>query len=394
MIEGKGFEFDVRRLYELSDDHHDVLTPLDLGNQLVSDIPSLDGSILVINNLEFLYILRERGIDMANVSYATVCEMKSAVAQKLGIDKSRIIRYNYDKLDEFPTKMKFDVIISNPPYQDGSGQGNNQKLWQLFAQLADNMVKEDGFVSYITPTSWKSPASRVNIVRSLFEENDLQWVTFDVSKYFGGVGSQFSAWMYQKRKNTGKTRIGNNIIDFSKSPYLPEGNNDIVGIHKKVIFDWEGDRLHISRHGLICSSKLKNQPDLVSEEKTNIHQYEYHHTNTKNLWGSKKGNDFDNPKVIFTMSGNAIPVIDYGYKGSSATSRYILAESIEDAKSYHSMMNSKLYQWILSTGKWGGFVNDGVLRMLPKLDTSKIWTNEEIYKHFNLTDEEIQLIEK
>ena len=37
--------------------------------------------------------------------------------------------------------------------------------------------------------------------------------------------------------------------------------------------------------------------------------------------------------------------------------------------------------------------NGKVFSMLPKLDQTKSWTDEEIYKFFNLTDTEIEIIE-
>ena len=56
-------------------------------------------------------------------------------------------------------------------------------------------------------------------------------------------------------------------------------------------------------------------------------------------------------------------------------------------------MNSNLYRYIVTTAKWSGFLNGKVFSMLPKLDQTKSWTDEEIYKFFNLTDTEIEIIE-
>jgi len=36
----------------------------------------------------------------------------------------------------------------------------------------------------------------------------------------------------------------------------------------------------------------------------------------------------------------------------------------------------------------------GKLRWIPAVDLSRSWTDEELYKHFNLTEEEIKLIEE
>ena len=55
-------------------------------------------------------------------------------------------------------------------------------------------------------------------------------------------------------------------------------------------------------------------------------------------------------------------------------------------------MVGKLYQFIVTTGKWSGFLNGKVIESLPKLPNKK-WTNATLYKQFNLTQDEINVIE-
>ena len=43
--------------------------------------------------------------------------------------------------------------------------------------------------------------------------------------------------------------------------------------------------------------------------------------------------------------------------------------------------------------RYTGFNSLGVLKQLPILDFSHNWSNEELYKYFNLTNEEINYIE-
>lgn len=69
----------------------------------------------------------------------------------------------------------------------------------------------------------------------------------------------------------------------------------------------------------------------------------------------------------------------------------IEVDNEEIGKNIINTYSRKLFEWYIKNEKSGGF-NTGIFK-LPKLDSSKSWTDEELYQHFNLTPEEIQLIE-
>lgn len=56
-------------------------------------------------------------------------------------------------------KMQFDVVIGNPPYQaDNARSGMGSKtLWDKFITLGISLLKKDGILSMITPSTWRGP---------------------------------------------------------------------------------------------------------------------------------------------------------------------------------------------------------------------------------------------
>lgn len=70
----------------------------------------------------------------------------------------------------------------------------------------------------------------------------------------------------------------------------------------------------------------------------------------------------------------------------------LLVNNEIEGKKVIDIYSSNLFKWYINNEKSGGF-NTGIFK-LPKIDFNKNWSNKELYEYFNLTQEEIELIEK
>jgi hypothetical protein len=288
---------------------------------------------------------------------------------------------------ELEFDMKFDVIVGNPPYQGSNDKGTKQpkshNLWSKFVDKGVDILEDDGFVAFVTPDSWMSPNSQV---LKMFKENSLLWVDTEVGKYFT-VGSSFTAWIMQKNKNTSTATIDNLVVDLTKLQYLPRNFAKTFPIHDKVI-NSNNPKLDIL-FDTSCHSdhKLKN----LSDTQDATYKYKTFHTNAQTKFSKKQSKDFAKSKIVWTTSGYFKPFFSAGNLGTTEVCHYILAND-EEAKNILSYLDSKLYKFIVNTGKWSGFLNGKVLSSLPKL-ANKVWTDKELYAHFSLAQEEIDYIE-
>ena len=100
-----------------------------------------------------------------------------------------------------------------------------------------------------------------------------------------------------------------------------------------------------------------------------------------------------------------ISYTSYGYKYDSIESNFPTSRvtvgidcsdrTIDEVKSIESLFQSKLYKFLwIAYGATDAGSFGWILRSMPKLPLSKIYNNNEIYKHFNLTQEEIHYIEE
>lgn len=302
----------------------------------------------------------------------------------------------YDKdFLQFNDSMKFDVVIGNPPYQSQpSGNGTQPKahnLWTKFSTYGFSLLHSGGIINFVTPSSWGSPS---NPVFKLFKSDlcNLIYVNLDTRKFFPNVGSTFSYWSAQNSNQKSNVDLNGLNIDKSKLNYVPDNPTlETINIHSKVCWNttnklnWKWDTT--SNH----STPGKKQ--LWKKEKSSEYPYEVFHTNAQTFFSKVKNTDHNSKKIYLTLSGYYTPTLSTSPISTSEIVMYLTGESEDELNNILSYVQSKIYKFIALTGKWSGYLNKQVILGLPDLGRSKKWTDVELYQYFNLTEEEINLIE-
>jgi hypothetical protein len=294
---------------------------------------------------------------------------------------------------------KFDVIVANPPYNDEHNSGN--ALWSQFIMKTDSMLVEDGYSAYIVPGRWVLPGVNINKNKVriwdeiISKKNTIVINHGECSDHFQNVGSDadyFSYFVYANKENTGSTvlinRKGCFTIDTSKLNWLPYKNaNDLsISIVSKInsktteVFNlaWKYEQrkktLEDSGEYPIFTGRDNNLNPII--------KYSDEQCSMQSL-----------PKIIFKLGRflNYDRRLYIDYKGEVGfNSAYVI--SIKENENY-DYLYSKLYRFLGQCLFNGSEITADGYRALPKLDPSKEWSDTELYKHFGLTQEEIEYIE-
>lgn len=145
------FEIRLKEIVGNGKDLQKIFTPLAICREMIDSLP---GNLfrkpkikyLCSFNIEFLYVLKERNGDLGNVWFATDnIEDKGDIAQQIGIKPENILLCKNYTIE---TEMKFDVVISNPPY-------NPNNIWAKFVELGMSAMKDDGHLLIIHPATWR-----------------------------------------------------------------------------------------------------------------------------------------------------------------------------------------------------------------------------------------------
>jgi|TARA_R110000822_G_scaffold309588_1_gene439557 hypothetical protein len=304
--------------------------------------------------------------------------------------------------------MKFDVVVTNPPFQDTTDRGKTQhKLWIDFTRLSfDSLLKEDGVLCQVSPSSFQSPSSKI---LQLFKDKKVTELHLDTEKYFPEVGSSFANYNIWNTSNDGsmtKIYTENGEFDIKLDDdvfYLPNDFcEESYSIHQKVIFntknklkiEWD----YVTCHNILLwsiikledgkKSREKNLNSSLSKTKKGNHIHPLLHTN-KQIWYSTERQSFaDNKKVMWSRSGYTKPFYDAGKLGTTDMGYYIKVDTEDEGKNLAHNLNLKLFQYIFKTAKWSGFGNEKVFVALPMIPLDKKLTDEEMYDFFGLKNEE------
>ncbi len=293
---------------------------------------------------------------------------------------------------------KFDVILTNPPFQDSVQRGKTpHKLWIDFTRAVfARFLADGGLVCQVSPSSYGSPC---NEVLSLMKQNETLLLRHDTNTHFPGVASSFSDYIIRKTPNSGvPTRIivggtEDSVVLDQNLFYIP---NDLVAcaiaVHRKVVFDKTRPRLRVEKDYITCHNSLLKRSDTLSHTRTERHCFPVFHTNRQIWWSSVRQPWADSPKVMWTRSGYTKPFFDNGRYGGTDMAYFVQVRNPTEGEILAHNLNLELMRYIYRTARWSGFGNERVFAALPDLPRDKRLTDEDAFALFSLTDKEVHYV--
>jgi len=266
-------------------------------------------------------------------------------------------------------KMKFDLIVGNPPYQDSSNKAKNNKLWHKFVRKSLTMIDKDGLISMVTPSSIFNDSVGIGKwFKELFQKDwSLKVAKIHDQVKFFDVGVETCHWTILKIPNQ-------SIVEF------PRKNNPIVD---SIINKIQSANYYLD---------LKDENPIIQKKDTEIGTHEVYYSG-KNKTTTDKPLFNGGLKIVYPFSAS----YSSQFITDQPTCRFnkvLYIENVIQGENILSYTNSDLFKFYAKTyKKTAGFTP--VVKnknLLPKLDDTKRWTDEEIYNYFKLSNEEIQFI--
>jgi hypothetical protein len=297
---------------------------------------------------------------------------------------------------------KFDGIITNPPYADSSHSEQKNTLWRKWF-VFDKLIKDEGIFAEIIPSSWMGspPLIRDNFLcdDSNVSKNITHINLDECGKYFKGVGQKFSYFVYTKESYKNKTNLVVKNIDNSIDSFEENLNNVIFDVFPR---DLSKNAISILNKTIVNTTPLGilnttvchgNNKHLWKESIQDEYKYPIEKTPNKTIFYSKKHPHQDIPKIIIPTT-TYFRSMYYTTHGTSQSFCYYNLKDDENKNIVLNNINNKLFDYINECFRYSNWNSVNLLKKLPKIPLDKKMTDFEIYEYFNLSDEEINHINK
>ena len=324
-----------------------------------------------------------------------------------------------DNPNKFFPNMKFDVIVGNPPYQlsDGGAQASAIPIYNLFVE--QSMKLKPRYLSMIIPARWYGGGRGLDDFRTAMIEDKRICILHDFLNALDcfGMGVEIKGgvcYFLWDREYDGKCKIFTHLGDSIKEQperFLKEKNSDVFIRYS------EG----VSVYNKVIAFKEKTLEPLVSAQRpfglrTFVKGKEHKFLGSVTLYQNggvgyiareeveQNQEMIDKYKVFISRAYNAGDTYPHqiigkpilGKPGTCCTETYVTIgpfNSETETKHVISFIQTKFFRFMVFLTKVSQMASSKVYQFVPLQDFSHPWTDEMLYKKYNLTSEEIAFIE-
>lgn len=316
--------------------------------------------------------------------------------------------------------MKFDVIIGNPPYQMGDGGGRDSSAIPLYHNFVEQAKKlNPRYLTMIIPARWYSGGKGLDSFRmNMLNDNHLRIIhDFPETKdCFPGLNIRGGVCYFLWEKSfVGDCNIINHIKDNNITtvrPLLENGIDVFIRYNQAISILRKVSKFKEQIFGNIVSSRkpfgIDSNFKLFSDKHTpmfNIKLYRFGEVGyvseeqvvkCKNLINRYKvliskaspGGD-EYPHSIVSQ-----PIISE--PNSVCTETYLIIKDVNDineAINLISYIKTRFFRFMMSLVKNTQNISKSSYQLVPLQDFTESWSDEKLYKKYDLSPEEIEFIE-
>lgn len=369
-------------------------TPLPLIKEIFDKIEPIknncfDVEIAVLYTVEMAVYLRWLGFE--NVTVIT------KEYDRMVYEHANMLEYEYELEDDVVNrKMKFDVVVGNPPYNTPK-QENSTRTGQLYVQFVDLALKlKPDHIGFVIPSLWTDKPAKVKDAMIGF---GIKKIT-ETSSYFDIDVN--TCYVILQHGYKGVTSIVNSLQEQFDVNML---TSDVVFLNgsqnqRQIIDNLIGTKLSklwtrssVNRNDARITNNTSHTPFVpITGAKNAPIEIQYLDADGSTFPHFNKWKVIINNVGDWTSLGNA-KIVPPNIGTSYSTVCFPVDNEVQANNLLWLLTNSKLVKFVVQVVKNNTPNSKTVCSSIPLVDLNRSWTDQELYKHFNLTPEEINLID-
>jgi hypothetical protein len=364
-----------------------VYTPSELVVEMLSKVETHDDmDILVMSNLDIyscIIYLKTEGF----IKYKSIKVITDVIRE----NNPDVITMNLNDIKNLELDMKFDLVIGNPPFnivdlnskklsKEKTGLAGDKQTYRTFTKHGLRFLKKDGRLLFVTPKQIYGLLIKDKELNQ-YQVESFNFMDNKIWKYNTAWFTLLNSPRVSKINIDGKTltnTIYNKALDSTNTFKVQCVARKKRDFYNKFI---TSEEFSIDTpYKIICGL-----PGDVNRGKAATTQTQY---------SNNEGKASGNWKLIFTLLHSELSLIvsDLGVIGDNEG--YVLTKNEIEALNLKNFMKSKLIKFLIRTLNLsrGHYELLKYLKTVP-LSNINCLDDQEIYNYFNLTLDEIQLIE-
>ena len=317
--------------------------------------------------------------------------------------------------------MKFDVVISNPPYQlsDGGFGASARPIYQLFVEQAKKLNPEH--IVMIIPARWYSGGKGLDEFRaSMLSDKHIRKLHdfFDAEECFPGIDlSGGVCYFLRSRDYEGDCKIithrRDNISEPMTRPLTEKGTSTFIRFNEAIPILRKVRSFHEERFSFVQPRKpFGIATDVLGEPKSDTNNIRlYSNKNAQKGEGYVSRRDIrqneewiNQWKVYISYSYGERGDFPYlvtgrpfiGEPGSVCSETYLLIGPFANesqAQNVISYITTKFFRFLVLLMKNTQHATSKVYSLVPMQDFSRSWSDPDLYAKYSLTPQEISFID-
>jgi hypothetical protein len=291
---------------------------------------------------------------------------------------------------------KFDIVIGNPPYNEELTSTGAKALYNKFVEY---YIEKCDLLCFVIPSRWFSGGKGLDSFRkNMLERTDIVYIKHfdDASKIFGNSVSIEGGVNYFLKDihHKGDTKFNGSNTKLINYDVFVDGK--FHSLIDKIVKNDSITKYYISQDYY----KIQTNDTRLQSEKTKdtIKCYVSQQKGfEKYIEKTEIKKDITKWKVITARANGGKGCFGNTFIGSPNevhTKSYISfnINSENEGKALVSYMSCRLPNFMLSLRKSSQDISESTCKWIPLPPLNKEWTDEEVYKHFNLSEDDIKLI--